>query len=101
MRIQQDKMLRQRNEMATVARLGYQGNANNNVNFGQQVLDSAGLAFDDASIPGNIHMVADGDDVLSQDYTSPRGVRWMLMIWEYLGISPDDVALERDVPSAV
>jgi hypothetical protein len=66
-------MVRQRNEMATIARLGYQGNANNNAFFGQQVLDGAGLKFADASIPGNINMVADGDDVLSQDYASPRG----------------------------
>jgi hypothetical protein len=59
--------------MATIARLGNQGNANNNAIFCQQVLNAAGLTFADASIPGNMHMVADGDDVLSQDYASPRG----------------------------
>jgi hypothetical protein len=60
--------LRQRKEMA---RLGYQGNANNNVSFGQQVMDAAGLAFAEGSVPENINLV--GDDVLSQDYGSPKG----------------------------
>jgi hypothetical protein len=64
MRLHQQEMLRQRNEMDTMAR--YQGNGNNHVNFGQQVLDAAGLAFDDASIPDNFNLV--GDDTLSQDY---------------------------------
>jgi hypothetical protein len=58
--------------MAQMARLSYQGNANNNANFGQQVLDAAGLEFDDASIPFNINLV--GDDVISQYYEIPRGV---------------------------
>jgi hypothetical protein len=62
-------MLLRRNEMATMAR--YQENGNNHVNFGQQVLDAAGLAFDDASIPDNFNLV--GDHALSQDYGSPRG----------------------------
>jgi hypothetical protein len=31
------------------------------------------LAFTDASIPDNIHMLVDGDAVLSQNYASPRG----------------------------
>jgi hypothetical protein len=66
-------MMRQRQEMATMARIRYQGNANNNTNFVQQVRESSGLAFADDIIPGNIHMVADGDDVLSQNYTSPGG----------------------------
>jgi hypothetical protein len=52
-----------------MARIGYQRNASN---FGQQVREAAGLVFDDASIPRNIHMVADGDDVLIQNYASPR-----------------------------
>jgi hypothetical protein len=69
MRLHQQEILRQRNEMATIAR--YQGNGNNHVNFGQQVLDAAGLAFGDASIPDNFNLV--GDDALSQDYGSPRG----------------------------
>jgi hypothetical protein len=69
MRLHQQEMLRQRNEMATMAR--YQGNGNNHVNFGQQVLDAAGLAFGDASIPEFFNLV--GDDALSQDYGSPRG----------------------------
>jgi hypothetical protein len=51
-------MLRQRNEMATMACY-------------QQVLDAAGLAFGDASIPANINLV--GDDVRIHDYGSPRG----------------------------
>jgi hypothetical protein len=59
MRRHQEEMLCQRNEMAQMA------------NFGQQVLDAAGLAFSDASIPSNINLV--GDDFLSQDYGSPRG----------------------------
>jgi hypothetical protein len=62
-------MLRQLNEMATMAR--YQGNGNNHVNFGQQVLDAVGLAVGDASIPENSNLV--GDDALSQYYGSPRG----------------------------
>jgi hypothetical protein len=62
-------MLRRRNEMATMDR--YQGNGNNNVNFGQQVLDAAGLVFGDASIPDNFNLVE--DDALNQDYESPRG----------------------------
>jgi hypothetical protein len=62
-------MLRQRNEMATMAR--YQRNGNDDVNCGQQVLNAAGLVFGDASITENINLV--GDDVLSQDYGSPRG----------------------------
>jgi hypothetical protein len=87
-------MLRQHNEMATMAH--YQGNGNNNMDFGQQVLDAAGLTVGDASIPADINLV--GDDALSQDCGSPRGgVRWMLMICKCLGISPDDVALERVV----
>jgi hypothetical protein len=69
MRLHQQEMLRQCNEMATMAH--YQGNGNNNVNFGQQVLDAAGLAFGDASIPDNFNLV--GDDSLSQDYGSPKG----------------------------
>jgi hypothetical protein len=69
MRLHQHEMLRQRNEMATMAR--YQGNGNNHVNFGQQVLDAVGLAFGDANIPDNFNLV--GDDALSQDYGSPRG----------------------------
>jgi hypothetical protein len=69
MRLHQQEMLRQHNEMATLAR--YQRNGNNNVNFGQQVLDPAGLAFGDASIPDNINLV--GDDALRQHYGIPRG----------------------------
>jgi hypothetical protein len=55
--------------MATMGR--YQGNGNNTVNFGQQVLGAAGLVFGDASIPDNFNLV--GDDALSHDYGSPRG----------------------------
>jgi hypothetical protein len=62
-------MLRHRNEMATMAY--YQGNGNNHVNFGQQVMDAAGLASSDANIPDNINLV--GYDALSQDCGSPRG----------------------------
>jgi hypothetical protein len=69
MRLHQQGMLRQRNEMATMAR--YQGKGNNNVNFGHQVMDAAGVAFGDASIPDNFNLV--GDDALSQDYGRPRG----------------------------
>jgi predicted metal-binding transcription factor (methanogenesis marker protein 9) len=61
MRLRQEEMLRQRQEIAAIARLGYQGNANNNASFGQLVWEAAGLAFDDASIPANGHMVDDGD----------------------------------------
>jgi hypothetical protein len=64
MRLHQQEMLRQSNEIATMAR--YQGNGNNHVNLGQQVLDAAGLAFGDASINDNFNLV--GDDALSQDY---------------------------------
>jgi hypothetical protein len=38
--------------------------------FGLQAREVAVLAFADASIPENIHMIADGDDVLSQKYAS-------------------------------
>jgi hypothetical protein len=68
MRLHQEAMLLQRNKMA---RLGYQGNANNNTDFGQQVMDVAGLAFAEDSIPSNINLV--GDDVICQDYGSPKG----------------------------
>jgi hypothetical protein len=78
-------MLCQRNEMATMAR--YQGNGNSHVNFGQQVMDAAGLAFGDASTPENFNVVMEAQG----------GMRWMLMIFKCLGISPDDVALERVV----
>jgi hypothetical protein len=91
MRRHQEEMLLQRNEIARMARLGNQGNANNIANFGQQVLDASGLAIAEDSIPSNINLV--GDYVLSQDY--------MMVICECLGISPDDVALERVVPSIV
>jgi acetoin utilization deacetylase AcuC-like enzyme len=69
MRLHQQEMLRQRNEMANMAR--YQENGNNDVNVGQQVLDAAGLAFGDATIPENFNLV--GYDALSHDYGSPRG----------------------------
>jgi hypothetical protein len=69
MRPRQQETLCQRNEMATMSR--YQGNGNNHVNFGQQVMDAAGLAFGDAIIPDNFNVV--GDDALSQDDGSPRG----------------------------
>jgi hypothetical protein len=69
MRPYQQEMLCQRNGMATMAR--YQGNENNHVDFGQQVMNAAGLAFGDASIPEDFNVV--GYDALSQDYGSPRG----------------------------
>jgi hypothetical protein len=69
MRPHQREMLCQRNEMATM--VPYLGNGNNRVNFGQQVMDAAGLAFGDASIPDNFNVV--GDYALGQNYGSPRG----------------------------
>jgi hypothetical protein len=95
MQLQQEEMLCQHQEMVEIARLSFQGNTNNNANFGQQVWESAGLAFADAILTVNIHMVADGDDVLSQNYTSQMGYECMdaddLSIF---GNIPDDVALE-------
>jgi hypothetical protein len=64
-------------------------NANNNVNFGQQVREAAGLVFADASIPGNTHMVDDGDDVLSQNYASPRGQE---------GMDANDLSMFGNIP---
>jgi hypothetical protein len=93
MRLHQQEMLRQRNEMATMAR--YQGNGNNQVNFGQQVLDAAGLAFGDASIPDNLTWLEMMP--LARIMEAQGGMRWMLTICKCLGISPDDVALERVV----
>jgi hypothetical protein len=93
MRLHQQEMLRQRNEMATMAR--YQGNGNNQVNFGQQVLDAAGLAFGDASIPDNLTWLEMMP--LARIMEAQGGMRWMLMICKCFGISPDDVALERVV----
>jgi hypothetical protein len=69
MQPQQQEILCQGNEMATMAR--YEWNGNIHVHFGQQVMDAAGLEFGDASIPDNFNVV--GDDALSQDYGSPRG----------------------------
>jgi hypothetical protein len=69
MRPHQQEMLCQHNEITTMAR--YQGNGNNRVNFGQRIMDAAGLAFGDASIPDNLNVVV--DDSLSQDYGGPRG----------------------------
>jgi hypothetical protein len=37
MQLHQEEMMHQHQEMAEMARIGYQGNANNNANFGQQV----------------------------------------------------------------
>jgi hypothetical protein len=55
--------------MATMA--CYQGNGNNHVHFGQNIMDAAVLAFGDASTPDNFDLV--GENALSQDYVSPRG----------------------------
>jgi hypothetical protein len=89
MRLQQEEMMRQRQQTAAMSRICYQGNANNNANFGQQVRESAGLVFADASIPGNIHMVADGDGVISHKYISPRGQE---------GMDADDLSMFGNIP---
>jgi hypothetical protein len=70
MRPHQQEMLCQRNEMALMAR--YQGNGDNHVNFGQQVMHAAGLAFGDASIPDNFNVV--GDDALSRLMEAQGGI---------------------------
>jgi hypothetical protein len=66
------EMMRQPQGTIAIASICYQGNANTNAIFGQQVRKSAGLAFTNASI-SIIHMVVDGDDVLSKHCASPRG----------------------------
>jgi hypothetical protein len=86
-------MLRQRNEMATMAR--YQGNGNNNVNFGQQVLDAEALALGYASIREILTWLEMMP--LARTMEAQEGMRWMLMICKCLGILPDDVARERFV----
>jgi hypothetical protein len=89
MRLQQEEMMRQHQETAAMARIGDQGNANNNANFSQQVIrESAGLAFADASMPCNIHMVADVDDACPYpELCKPKGTGlhgWMPMTCQCL-----------------
>jgi hypothetical protein len=78
-----------RQETAAMARIGYQGNAKNNANVGQKPREAAGLAFADASIPVNIDIVADGYDVLSKNYTRPRGQE---------GMDSDDLSMFGNIP---
>jgi hypothetical protein len=63
------------------------------------------LAFADASILDDIHMVADGIDVLIHNHARPRGDECMdaddLAMFGNAPLSPDDVALERVVPSTM
>jgi hypothetical protein len=95
-------MLRQRNEMTTIARLGYQGNANNKAKFGQPVLNAAAdwyllmLVFLIIFTWLLMEMVS-----LARIMQAQGGMRLMLMICKSLGISPGDTALERVVPSVV
>jgi hypothetical protein len=47
------------------------------------------LVIADTSIPGNIHMVADGDDVLRYTYASPMGQE---------GMDADDLSMFANIP---
>jgi hypothetical protein len=89
MRLQQEEMMYQRQETAAMARISYQGNANNNAILCQQVREASVLVFYDASIPGSIHMVAGGDDVLSHKYASTRGQE---------GMDADNLSMFGNIP---